>query len=340
MTGQSKCEGGPQPMTNDGNKPTLLILLRTDPRIRAQYHTGVAQAFPQLHIDVVANVADADPFLPGADMMITHGPHLDGRSRHVFAQAKRLKWVQGIGTGVDNIADCPTLPAHVIVTNIHGVHGAPMSEAAMMLMLALSRKLPRSLENKARHKWENWPSRMLNGRTVGILGMGSIADAMGPRFKAFGMTVLGITSGVRPVAGFDQVIDKSRLIEVVRGLDYLVVLTPYSPATHHIVNAEVLAAMKPDSYLINLARGGVLDEAALLEVLRNKRIAGAALDVYDREPLPPDSPLWDLDNVILTCHQGATHDASALTNLPTIQHNIRCFMSGDFASMKNVVKRT
>ena len=216
-------------MSTTDHKPTLLILLRTDPGIRATYQAGVVAAFPDLRVDVVANVADADPFLPNADMMITHGPHLDGRSRHVFGLAQRLKWVQGIGTGVDNIADCPTLHADAIVTNIHGVHGTPMSEAAIMLMLALSRKLPRSLDNKTRRTWENWPSRLLSGKTVGILGMGSIANSMGPRFKAFEMTVLGITSGVRPVAGFDHVYDKSRLTEVVAGLDYLVVLTPYSP---------------------------------------------------------------------------------------------------------------
>jgi D-2-hydroxyacid dehydrogenase (NADP+) len=97
--------------------------------------------------------------------------------------------------------------------------------------------------------------------------------------------------------------------------------------------------MKPDAYFINLARGGVLDEGALLAALREKRIAGAALDVFEQEPLKPDNPLWDIENVIITCHQAATHDGSARTNLPTIQENIRRFLAGDFAHMKNVVAR-
>jgi D-2-hydroxyacid dehydrogenase (NADP+) len=320
-------------------KPTLLIILRSHERIRTQYYNGISQAFPELTVNIVSNVAYADPYLASADIIVTHGPHLEDKADHVFSHAPRLKWVQGIGTGIDNIADRPTLPANVLVTNIHGVHGAPMSEAAMSLMLALSRKLPRSLENKAQHKWENWPSRLLNEKTVGILGLGSIAEAMGPRFKAFNMTVLGITSGVREMPGFDHIYDKNRLLQVVRNLDYFVVLTPYNPSTHHIINADVLGAMKPDSYLINLARGGVVDEKALLDALRSKRIAGAALDVFAQEPLKSDNPLWDLDNVIITCHQAATHDNSARNNLPTIQENIRRFLAGDFKNMKNVIVR-
>jgi D-2-hydroxyacid dehydrogenase (NADP+) len=318
---------------------SLLIILRSHERIRSQYYNGIASMFPELKVDLVANVANADPYLAACDVIVTHGPHLEDKADHVFSNAKKLKWVQGIGTGVDNIADRPSLRDDVIVTNIHGVHGRPMSEAAVAMMLALSRRLPRSLDNKARHQWENWPSRLLSEKTVGIFGLGSIAETMAPLFKAFNMTVLGITSGVRPVPGFDRIFDKKSLLEAVRMLDYFVVLTPYTPATHHIINAEVLAAMKPDAYLINLARGGVLDEQALLSALRGKRIAGAALDVFEQEPLKPDNPLWDFDNVLITCHQAATHDNSARTNLPIIQENIRRFLANDIAHMQNVIVR-
>jgi phosphoglycerate dehydrogenase-like enzyme len=320
-------------------KPALLIILRSHEKIRTAYFNGIAQTFPDLTVNIVANVADADPYLDAAEIIVTHGPHLETKADHVFSTAKKLKWVQGIGTGVDGIADRPSLGKDIIVTNIHGVHGAPMSEAAMSLMLALSRQLPRSLNNKAQHKWENWPSRLLNEKTVGILGMGSIAESMAPRFKAFNMTVLGFTSGVREVPGFDRVYDKSKLKEMLGSIDYFVVLTPYTPQTHNMINAEMLAAMKPNSYLINLARGGVVDEKALLEALKEKRIAGAALDVFAQEPLKSDSPLWNLDNVIITCHQAATHDNSARNNLPTIQENIRRYLAGDFKNMKNIIKR-
>ena len=322
------------------SKPPVLILLRSPETIRRQYHDGITRAFPDLKVTLVDNVAKAElSHLADAEIIITHGPHLEERAGFVLGNAPKLRWVQGIGTGVDNIADRRELRDEVMVTCIQGVHGAPMSEAAMCAMLALSRKLPRSMANKAAHKWENWPSRTLDGKTVGILGVGLIAEAMAPRFKAFNMTVIGISSGVRAVAGFDRIEDRSKLLQVVPELDYFVVLTPYSPATRHIINARVLGAMKPTAYLINLARGGVLDEEALLDTMRNRRIAGAALDVYAREPLPTDHPFWGMDDMILTCHQAATNENSAQNNLPIINDNIRRFIAGDFAGMKNVVKR-
>ena len=217
---------------------SLLIILRSHERIRTQYQNGITSAFPALKVDVVAKAEDADPYLADCDIIITHGPHLADKADHVFSKAKKLRWVQGIGTGVDNIADRPSLRDDVIVTNIHGVHGRPMSEAAVSLMLALSRKLPRSLENKAKHKWENWPSRLLSEKTVGIFGLGSIAETMAPVFKAFNMTVVGITSGIRPMPGFDEIVDKSRLIETVSRLDYFVVLTPYTPAADGFDDAD------------------------------------------------------------------------------------------------------
>jgi phosphoglycerate dehydrogenase-like enzyme len=213
-----------------------------------------------------------------------------------------------------------------------------MSEAALASMLVLSRKIHRSIRNQDKHKWENWPSRLLNGKTLGILGVGSIAESVAPRCQALGMKVVGISSGVRSVKGFEQVYDRANLAEVVPQLDYFLLLTPLSAATRNIINAEVLGLMKPDSYLINLARGGVVDEAALVETLRNERIAGASLDVFATEPLPEDHIFWTMENVFITCHQGASHDASARQILPTIVENIRRFGRGDFANMINVVK--
>ncbi len=133
-------------------------------------------------------------------------------------------------------------------------------------------------------------------------------------------------------------VHRDNLIEAVRELDYFLLLTPYSPETHNIIGAKVFAAMKPQSFLINHARGGVVDEAALLAALREGRIAGAALDVFATEPLPQDHPFWGMENVLITCHQSATHDASVATNLPIIVENIRSFIAGDIAGMRNVVR--
>jgi phosphoglycerate dehydrogenase-like enzyme len=212
-------------------------------------------------------------------------------------------------------------------------------EAAIMLMLALARDLPRAMRNRNARKWERYPSQLLKGKTVGIFGVGAIASSLAPKCKSFGMKVIGITSAVRAVEGFDRMVHRDKLAGTVSELDFLVLLTPYTTQTHGIVGAKVLAAMKPSAYLVNLARGGVVDETALLGALRERRLAGAALDVFAQEPLPEGHPFWSMDNVIVTPHLGGFHDEYAEAALPTVVDNLRKFLAGDIEHMANVVKR-
>ena len=318
---------------------SVLILLTLPPDVRAQYYDDIRANFPALRVDMVDHVGKLDPYLPQAEVLITFGPHLEDRADHVLQRASRLKWIQALGTGVDNIVDRPALRDDVILTNIHGIHGPAMSEAALMAMLALSRNLPRLVRQQQDRTWERQPGRLLDGKTVGIFGVGAIAAALAPRCKVFGMKVVGISTLKRDVAGFDHMYGRDELPAAVRELDYLVLLTPYSPATHHIIDARVLAAMKPTSYLINLARGGVVDEDALIDVLRQRRIAGAALDVFAKEPLAKDSPFWTMDNVLVTPHVGGFNDDYARQALAVVNENIRRFLAGNTAHMINVVKR-
>ena len=317
----------------------VLLLLALPEKIRMQYYTVLREKFPGLTIHLAEHVDKADPYLGCADVLVTFGPHLGERADQVFRSAKNLKWVQALGTGVDNIADVPSLGKDVVITNMHGVHGAPMSEAAIMSMLALARDLPRVVRNQDRHSWDRWPAKLLSGKTAGIFGVGSIAEALAPRCKALGMTVVGITTTRREVEGFDRMRGRDELLVAVREFDFFVLLTPYTPQTHHIVNAEVLAAMKPTAYLINLARGGIVDEQALLEVLREGKIAGAALDVFGKEPLPEDHPFWSLKNLIITPHLGGLNEDYAQLSLPTVEENLRRFTAGDTKYLLNLVKR-
>jgi D-2-hydroxyacid dehydrogenase (NADP+) len=314
----------------------VLVLLAMPEDVRMRYHDGIKARFPELTVNVVDHHSKVDPYIGSADILMTFGPMM---SEQVLEKAANLKWIQALGTGVDGIVDRPSLGPDVIVTNLRGVHGAPVSEAAFMSMLALSRQLPRSVRNQAAHRWERFPARLLKDKTVGIFGIGVIAEELAPKCKAFGMTVVGITSAVREVPGFDVVYSRDRLVEAVRGLDYLVLLTPYTAETRNSVDARVLAAMKPGAYLVNLARGGVVDEAALIEALKAKRIAGAALDVFTQEPLPPDHPFWSMDEVIVTTHQGGFCDVYVDFALPVIEENLRRFLAGDVGGMTNRVKR-
>ena len=205
-------------------------------------------------------------------------------------------------------------------------------------MLALSRDIPRFVRQQETKTWGRWPAKLLHQKTVGILGIGVIAEALAPKCKVMGMNVVGITSAPRQVAGFDRVYSTVELPNVLPELDYLVLLTPYSPATHHMIDAKVFAAMKPTSYLVNVARGGVVDEDALVDALRAGKIAGAALDVFNQEPLPADHPLWAFQNVIITTHQGGFCDTYVDLAMPILEHNTRCFLAGDLKAMVNVAR--
>lgn len=317
---------------------SIVLLFGLPPVLSQRYYDGIRAEFPDLKITFVDHVSKIDPHLPDMDVLITHGPYLGDRADHVLSNAPRLKWIQGIGTGVDNFADRPVLRDDITITNIHGVHGNPMSEAAFAAMLTLSRRIPRTIRNQDQQKWESWPSRLITGKTIGIFGVGSIALTVAPRCKAFGMTVIGISSGTREVPGFDRMVHRDDLLKVAPELDYLYLLTPYSPETDNIIDAKVFAAMKPQAFLINHARGGVVDEDALLAALKNGQIAGAALDVFATEPLPQSHPFWGMENVMITCHQSATHEGTIQANLPTLLENIRKFTAGDFAGMRNVVR--
>ena len=312
----------------------LLVLTLPEP-VRMQYFDHLRTTFPQLRLDMVDHHTKVDPYIGAADVLITFGVQV---AAHVFDKAKRLKWVQALGTGVDGIVDQPGLGKDVVVTNMHGLHGGPVSEAALAAMLALARDLPRSMRLQRAHRWDRFPTSLLKDKTVGIFGVGAIALELAPKCKAFAMRVIGISSQRRDVPGFDAVVRRESLREAVKDLDFLVLLTPYTEATRNIVDAGVFAAMKPGAYLVNLARGGIVDEAAMIAALRAGRLAGAALDVFALEPLPADSPLWDMDNVVVTQHQGGFFDSYPRYALPVVEENMRRWLAGDVGGMINVVR--
>ena len=314
----------------------VLILLTLPKEVRDFYAARLQQKFSDVHIDVVDHFSKAPPFMPDADVLITFGPMMKDE---VLRSANKLKWVQALGTGVDGIIDQPSLGKKVIITNIRGIHGEPVSEAAIMAMLALSRRLPDSVHAQDKSSWTRWAPKLIDHKTVGIYGIGLIAEALAPRCKALGMTVLGFGSTKREVAGFDRVYLRSEFLSVAPTLDYFILLVPYSAETHRLIGAREFAAMRPTSYFINLARGGIVDEDALMAALNNGTIAGAALDVFQEEPLPATSPLWSTKNVIITPHLGGFCDVYADRALPAIEHNMACFLRGDVDGMVNLVRQ-
>ncbi len=295
--------------------------------------------FPGVKVEMAETLAALEPAIGEADILVTFGAHLGLDADSILSRGKKLRWVLALGTGVDHIVDVPSLRPEAIVTNMHGMHGTPMTETAMLSMLALAREMPRMLRNQSKSRWERFPARLLHGKTVGIFGVGAIAEALGPLCKAFGMNVVGITSAKRDVAGFDWMVHRDELRQAIGTFDHFVILTPYSAQTHHIVDARMLAAMKPTAFLINLARGGIVDEEALVAALRGKRIAGAAIDAFVKEPLPADHPFWAMENVIVSPHIGGFNVDYIAQVLPFVKENMTRFLAGERDKMINVMRK-
>jgi phosphoglycerate dehydrogenase-like enzyme len=269
-----------------------------------------------------------------AEALIGHHFQFD---EEIVGRATKLRWIQSLTTGTDAVLKLKALRPEVTVTSTRGMHGPQMSELVFLHMLALTRDFPRMQRNQAEGKWERWPQPLLWGKTVVVVGVGAISEALAPRCKAFGMTVHGVSNAPRVPEGFDRVFPRSELAQAAAQADYLVLIVPLSADTENLIDATVLAAMKPGAFVVNVARGGVLDEVALVAALRDKRLAGASLDVFRQQPLPADHPLWREPGVLITPLVGGMSNIYLDQAYPVVRDNLRHFLAGRVNDMLNVV---
>jgi phosphoglycerate dehydrogenase-like enzyme len=274
--------------------------------------------------------------LSDIDVMVMFGIEIRD---FMLRAAPRLQWIQSLATGVDHFLRCPSLRPDVLITSGRGIHGPPMREQVVYLMMAASRDAVRQVGDQNAHFWERRLWSTLYGKTATIVGIGVVGIAIGEMLKAFGMRIVGVTRSPRQIAGFDEMIPTTRLAEAARGADYLINVLPASPDNIAIFDAAVFAAMKPTAYYISAGRGQTVDEAALLAALRERRIAGAGLEVFQTEPLPADSPFWDLPNVFITPHVGGYVVEYEEFVLPMVVENMRLFLAGRRSEMQNLVPR-
>src|SRR5262249_6787010 len=233
----------------------------------------------------------------------------------VRRRLKDLRWVQSLATGVDHFLRCPYLSPSVLITSGRGIHGPMMREMAAFLLLALSHNVVRQVEDQKAHVWERRLWTLLYEKTAVVVGTGVSGAAVGELLGAFGVEVIGVPRTPRPIEGFDSVMHTDGLIEAAAKADYLINILPASRENIGLFTTTVFQAMKASACFINIGRGETVDEDALVEALRTRRIAGAALDVFKARPLPPGSPLWDLPNVVVTPHIGGyrAHDRDYVT---------------------------
>ena len=243
----------------------------------------------------------------------------------LYGKARRLRWLQAMGAGVE-WALVPDLRRRVIVTRAPGVFGSWMSEYVIGWCSWVSQRMETYRAAQRERRWigDVLPER-LRGRTLTLVGIGDIGGEIARVARAVGMRVVGVSRSGRRVPHVDRVHRTVHLHRALSAADFVVVVVPLTPATRGLIDATALAAMRPDAWLLNIGRGAVVDDAALVEALRARRIAGAILDVFPSEPLPPEHPLWRLDNAVITPHVAGPSTAGEIA--PIFNDNLARWLS-------------
>ena len=261
----------------------------------------------------------------------------------ILGRAPALRWVHSASAGVERVLTPASRERHLVITNARGVFSRPIAEYVMLMILAVSRRLPQLLELQAERTWQPLESRELRDITVGIVGLGSIGRAVGALATAFGCRV--VATRRRPEAGaessdgagddpflgslmLDRVLPPAALPELLAESDFVVLAAPLTPDTVGLIGDASIEVMKPGAWVINVAHGELVDERALARAVRSGRLGGAVLDTFREEPLPPTSPLYDLPNVILTPHTSWSSTRVLERSVELFCENLRRFAEG------------
>jgi len=301
---------------------------------------ALAREFPAVRFDDPGTREECDALLPHADIVL--GSALRPRN---FASAARVRWVHSTAAGVGHVLFPELVESAIVVTNARGLHARSMAEHVLGLMLAFTRRLHVSRDMQSERRWtqaELWrgsPSfGELEGATLGLVGFGRIGQAVAAAARAFGMRVLAVRRRPRPdPAPADEQWGPERLGELLERSDWIVLAAPHTPETDRLLGPAELARVKPGARLVNIARGALVDEPALVEALRSGRLAGAALDVMAEEPLPVASPLWSMTEVIVTPHTAGVGPRFWERIREQFAANLRCFLAGE--PLENVVDK-
>ena len=291
------------------------------------------KAFPQLEIVQLPDYSGVTEQIRDADAALAWSLRPEQ-----FRAAGKLRWIHSTAAAVHQLMFPELVASEVVVTNSREVHGPVVAEQALALMFAVARKIPAAVRFQQQHIWgqermwcEGPMPGELQGATLGLIGLGSIGREIAKRAAALGMRVLAVrehpergrTEGVEATYGPGQ------LSDLLAASDYVVLAVPVTPSTHCLMDETRLAQMRPTACLVNVGRGVLVDETALADALRQKKIAAAALDVLEKEPLPPDSPLWDMENVLITPHTGSVTPRLWERQYALISENVRRFFAGE-----------
>jgi glyoxylate/hydroxypyruvate reductase len=312
------------------------VIRATDGRLDVLYEPELltpvryASDHPLPTLDGPAARARWEAILDEAEVLFDFGPL---ELAPTLATRPRLRWIQATSAGVGKLAERVGLTASpVAVTTASGVHARPLAEFAVLAMLLFGKDVLRLGREQRDHRWERFAGEEVAGKTVCVVGLGKIGREVARLSRALDARVVGtvreIGDRVPEELGVERLEPAEQLDELLPLTDVLVLATPHTALTHRLLDARRLALLKPGAILVNIARGDIVDEAALIAALRSGALRGAALDVFEHEPLPPESPLWDLPNVLVSPHSGSTVPAENARIVELFQDNIRRYLDG------------
>jgi phosphoglycerate dehydrogenase-like enzyme len=248
----------------------------------------------------------------------------------ILCKADNLKWVHALAAGVDRLLFPEFIDSDIILTNSSGVHPIPISEHVLGMMLMFTRGLHAAMKSQFQKKWERPTPVELYGKTLGIIGFGSIGERIGQLGKSCGMRVIGLKRNIEhTTSSADELLPPEKLNTLLEHSDFVVISLPLTPQTTHYITLQELKKMKDTAYLINISRGKTIKEEDLIEALQSCIIKGAGLDVFEEEPLPSHSPLWDMDNVIITPHYAGSTPEYFNRAISIFYENVQRYLQGE-----------
>ena len=287
----------------------------------------VAARFPD---DRVVAIGDEKGLAAAADAEVAFSGNNPRRVRQLLDATPKLRWYHTVSAGVENMPLPELAQRGIVLTNNSGSYDIQIAEHLLAFVFAASRQLHRYRDNQRAREWKEEQHRELRDATIVVYGMGSIGGEIARLAGAVGMRVIGVRRKAGPSEpGVDRVVAADRLAEVVGEADYLAIAAPLTSATRGAISRDVISRMKPTAWIVNIARGAIVDEPAMIEALQAKRIGGAALDVFTTEPLPKESPLWTIENVIITPHHAGSSPRVRERTLALFAENLRRYKAGE-----------
>ncbi|TSC56030.1 MAG: Uncharacterized protein Greene071421_49 [Parcubacteria group bacterium Greene0714_21] len=288
-----------------------------------------------LRVVAASNISEIERHVADAEVMVGIPKSIPDLS-----QAKNLKWVHSFSAGMDRVLTPELVNSLVLASNSAGIHATPIAEHIIAFLLTFTRKLKESFEQQQQKKWQRIDTLTeLRDKIILIVGLGHIGREAARLAASFGARVVAVdTPGVEKPEFVQELGTIEALPEFLGKADFVVLCLPYTKDTHHFINQNRLSAMQPHAVLLNIGRGGVVDEQALIKALKEKKIGGAALDVTEQEPLPKDSPLWDMDNVVITPHHSGISEKYMDRAVDLFCLNLQAYLKGE--RLPNLIDKT